>query len=75
MGSPKGKGSGHKIVRMIEDRMKAIGDIEFAYLFLKDAKDFFAGLFDFLVVRQIIGGARCQVLLSDSKIITTFPRA
>ena len=37
IGSPKGKGSGYKIVRMIEDRMKAMGDIEFAYLFLKDA--------------------------------------
>jgi multimeric flavodoxin WrbA len=37
MGSPKGKGSGYKIVRMIEDRMKTLGDVEFAYLFLKDA--------------------------------------
>ncbi len=37
MGSPKGKGSGCKIVRMIEDRMKAMGDVEFTYLFLKDA--------------------------------------
>lgn len=37
MGSPKGKGSGYKIVKMIEDRMKAMGDVEFAYLFLKDA--------------------------------------
>jgi multimeric flavodoxin WrbA len=37
MGSPRGKGSGHKIVKMIEDRMKALGDVEFAYLFLKDA--------------------------------------
>ena len=37
MGSPKGKGSGYRIVRMIEDRMKAIGDVEFAYLFIKDA--------------------------------------
>src|SRR5512136_704254 len=37
MGSPKGKGSGYRIVKMIEDRMKAMGDIEFAYLFLKDA--------------------------------------
>jgi multimeric flavodoxin WrbA len=37
MGSPKGKGSGYKIVKMVEDRMKAMGDIEFTYLFLKDA--------------------------------------
>jgi multimeric flavodoxin WrbA len=37
IGSPKGKGSGYRIVKMIEDRMKAIGDIEFAYLFLKEA--------------------------------------
>jgi multimeric flavodoxin WrbA len=37
MGSPKGRGSGYRLVRMIEDRMKAIGDVEFAYLFLKDA--------------------------------------
>ncbi len=37
IGSPKGKGSGHEIVRMIEDRMKAMGDVEFSYLFLRDA--------------------------------------
>ncbi len=37
MGGPKGKGSGYKIVKMIEDRMKAMGGVEFAYLFLKDA--------------------------------------
>ncbi len=37
MGSPKGKGSGYRIVKIIEDRMKAIGDMEFEYLFLKDA--------------------------------------
>lgn len=37
MGSPKGKGSGYKIVKMIEDRMIAKGDVEFEYLFLKDA--------------------------------------
>ena len=36
MGSPKGKGSGYSIVKMIEDRMKTIGDVEFEYLFLKD---------------------------------------
>ncbi len=37
MGSPKGKGSGYKVVRQIEDRMKAMGEVEFEYLFLKDA--------------------------------------
>jgi len=37
MGSPKGKGSGYRIVKKIEDRMKAMGDVEFEYLFLKDA--------------------------------------
>ncbi len=36
MGSPKGKGSGYKIVKMIEDRMMAMGDVEFEYIFLKD---------------------------------------
>ena len=37
MGSPKGKGSGYQIVKKIEDRMRALGDVEFEYLFLKDA--------------------------------------
>lgn len=37
MGSPRGKGSGYKIVKMIEERMKAMGKVEFEYLFLKDA--------------------------------------
>lgn len=37
MGSPKGKGSGYSIVKMIEDRMKAMGEVEFTNLFLKDA--------------------------------------
>jgi multimeric flavodoxin WrbA len=37
VGSPRGKGSGYRIVRKIEDRMRAIGDLEFTYLFLKDA--------------------------------------
>jgi NAD(P)H-dependent FMN reductase len=36
MGSPKGKGAGYRIVKMIEDRMKAMGDVEFEYLFLQD---------------------------------------
>ena len=37
MGSPRGKGAGYKIVQKIEDRMKAMGNVEFEYLFLKDA--------------------------------------
>jgi multimeric flavodoxin WrbA len=37
MGSPKGKGSGYRIVKMIEDRIIAKGHVEFEYLFLKDA--------------------------------------
>ena len=37
MGSPKRKGSGYKIVKMIEDKMLAKGGVEFEYLFLKDA--------------------------------------
>ncbi len=37
IGSPKGKGSGYRIIRKIEDRMRAMGDVEFEYLFLKDA--------------------------------------
>ena len=37
MGSPKGKGNGYKVVRMIEDRLKQAGEVDFEYLFLKDA--------------------------------------
>lgn len=37
MGSPKGKGSGYKIVRMVEERMKQKGTLDFEYVFLKDA--------------------------------------
>lgn len=36
IGSPKGKGSGYKVVKMIEDRMRGMGAVEFTYLFLKD---------------------------------------
>ena len=36
MGSPRGKGAGYQAVKKIEDRMKAMGDVEFEYLFLKD---------------------------------------
>ena len=38
IGSPRGKGSGYKIVRMIEDQDEIPGEVEFEYLFLKDAK-------------------------------------
>ncbi|HTY90270.1 MAG TPA: flavodoxin family protein [Methanocella sp.] len=37
MGSPRGRGAGYKVVRLIEEQMKAIGPVEFEYLFLKDA--------------------------------------
>ena len=37
MGSPKGKGSGYKVVKKLEEKMKTLGDTEFEYLFLKDA--------------------------------------
>ena len=36
MGSPKGKGSGYKVVSLIEEKMKAMGNVEIEYLFLKD---------------------------------------
>jgi multimeric flavodoxin WrbA len=37
MGSPKGKGSGYKVVQLVEKRMKELGEVDFEYLFLKDA--------------------------------------
>jgi multimeric flavodoxin WrbA len=36
MGSPRGKGSGYEIVKMIEHRMRAMGEVEFVYLFLTE---------------------------------------
>ena len=36
MGSPR-KGESYKITQMVEERMKKLGDVEFEYLFLKDA--------------------------------------
>jgi multimeric flavodoxin WrbA len=36
MGSPRAKGNRYKMVSRIEERMKALGDVEFTYLFLKD---------------------------------------
>lgn len=36
IGSPKGRGSGYKIVQEIEDRMRELADAEFEYLFLKE---------------------------------------
>jgi multimeric flavodoxin WrbA len=36
MGSPRGRGAGYKIVKMVEERMKARGGVEFEYLFLKE---------------------------------------
>ncbi len=37
MGSPRGKGAGYGVVGQIEDKLKAMGDVEFEYIFLKDA--------------------------------------
>lgn len=37
IGSPRRKGNTYKVVSLIEERMKALGDVEFSYLFLKDA--------------------------------------
>jgi multimeric flavodoxin WrbA len=37
IGSPRGKGNTYRTVRKVEERMKAQGDIQFDYLFLKDA--------------------------------------
>lgn len=37
MGSPRGRGAGYQVVRQIEGRMKSTGDVDFEYLFLKDA--------------------------------------
>ncbi len=37
IGSPRRKGNTYKVVSLIEERMKALGDAEFSYLFLKDA--------------------------------------
>jgi len=36
IGSPKGRGSGYKIVRNIESHMQELIDVEFEYLFLKE---------------------------------------
>ncbi len=54
IGSPRGKSSGYKIVRMIEDRMKSLGEVEFEYLFLKDAK-----------LRPCLGCYACMALGED----------
>ena len=37
IGSPRGRGAGYQVVKKIEERMKALGEVEFTYLFLKDA--------------------------------------
>lgn len=37
MGSPKGKGNGYRVTQRIEEGMKQLGEMEFEYLFLKDA--------------------------------------
>lgn len=37
MGSPRSKGNTYQVTRMVEERMKRLGDVEFEYLFLRDA--------------------------------------
>ncbi len=37
IGSPKGKGAGYRIVKIIERTMAGLGRVEFEYLFLKEA--------------------------------------
>lgn len=37
IGSPRKKGNTYKVVSQIEEMMLALGDVEFSYLFLKDA--------------------------------------
>jgi len=37
IGSPRKMGNSYKIVKRIEERMRTLGDIEFNYLFLRDA--------------------------------------
>jgi NAD(P)H-dependent FMN reductase len=37
LGSPKGKGTGYQVAKQVEDKMHQLGEIEFEYLFLKDA--------------------------------------
>lgn len=36
MGSPRSRGNTYKVTKMVEERMKKMGDVEFEYLFLKD---------------------------------------
>ncbi|HML05497.1 MAG TPA: NAD(P)H-dependent oxidoreductase [Methanobacterium sp.] len=37
IGSPRNKGNTYKVTKEVEERMKQIGNVEFEYLFLKDA--------------------------------------
>ncbi|VVB62492.1 Uncharacterised protein [uncultured archaeon] len=37
IGSPRKMGNSYKIVKRIEERMITLGDVEFNYLFLRDA--------------------------------------
>jgi len=37
MGSPRNKGNSYRITKRIEEKMKSRGDVEFDYLFLRDA--------------------------------------
>ena len=37
IGSPQKKGNSYKVTKQLEEKMKELGEIEFSYLFLKDA--------------------------------------
>jgi len=36
IGSPRGKGNSYALTRRVEEKMKALGDVEFEYIFLRD---------------------------------------
>ena len=36
LGSPKGKGSGYKLVKAIEEELRQLGEVSFDYLMLKE---------------------------------------
>jgi multimeric flavodoxin WrbA len=37
LGSPKGKGTGYQVAKLVEGKMRQLGEVEFEYLFLKEA--------------------------------------
>jgi multimeric flavodoxin WrbA len=58
IGSPKGRGAGYNAVRRIEEEMRALNEVEFDYLFLKDL-DLRPCRGCFLCVRK--GEDRCSI--------------